>query len=690
FNYESSVRPDRRLVYEQGNLLEESRRLTDITVYTDNSTVRRYHLEYTNLNPSLSSLSGISYYGSDNISLLHNITFTQYTAEQGYTNNATMWVPPVLFSDNVHTDYGARRADVNNDGFADIIQGRASTSEKKVWINNRTNGWALDSSWNVPDYIVAADGTDAGVRFADVNNDGFTDFLKSKAGTRAVYLNNGTGWNGSSAVWNIPIDFVDSSGNDLGVVLDDVDRDNRIDIVKSKDSTRTVYLNNGSSWVSTAYSPPVDLITGTTDTGARLVDVNGDGLPDFLRGKDGTRDAWLNNGTGWVSSGIWSPPTDFTTATKTDNGVRFADVNGDGLTDLIEDFANGSTTSRGAWLNTGSGWQLNNSWQSPEPFTKDGYNTGRRLADIDGDGFADVVVSHQDSSQQYSFTKNATLPYLLRRINNEYGGVTLLNYTTSTRYNNSETGRSDIGFNLFVVSNVTLNNSLNDAFAAVSSTSYNYSFGKYNYEKAEFRGFGIATERKPSGIVRHYFYQDSPRRGKEYRTEVQSLNNSNFSITVKEYNYTYAGGIYNLSLLFSSDFLYDGASAAKVTNRSFVYDYYENLLSVRELGDVSVTGDERTTNSSYALGVSNWILDKVASVTLYDADKNKVKDTKYYYDSRGFQGIGSTGDLTKVERWDDGGNNSFAYYTYDSFGNVLSQTDSLGNTQKYTYDATHT
>ncbi|MBI4738193.1 hypothetical protein HY772_01300, partial [Candidatus Woesearchaeota archaeon] len=115
FNYESSVRPDRRLVYEQGNLLEESRRVTDIAVYTDNSTVRRYHLEYTNLSQSLSSLSGISYYGSDNVSLLHNITFIQYVAEPGYTSNATMWVPPVLFSDNVHTDYGARLADVNND-----------------------------------------------------------------------------------------------------------------------------------------------------------------------------------------------------------------------------------------------------------------------------------------------------------------------------------------------------------------------------------------------------------------------------------------------------------------------------------------------------------------------------------------------------------------------------------------------
>jgi len=74
-------------------------------------------------------------------------------------------------------------------------------------------------------------------------------------------------------------------------------------------------------------------------------------------------------------------------AQKKDNGVRLVDLNGDGLVDLLEDYANGSTTTKGAWINNGNGWTLNNSWQSPEPFTKDGKNKGRRIGDVNGDGF---------------------------------------------------------------------------------------------------------------------------------------------------------------------------------------------------------------------------------------------------------------------------------------------------------------
>ena len=37
FTYEADTRPDRRLVFEQGNILEESRRLADISVYANNS-----------------------------------------------------------------------------------------------------------------------------------------------------------------------------------------------------------------------------------------------------------------------------------------------------------------------------------------------------------------------------------------------------------------------------------------------------------------------------------------------------------------------------------------------------------------------------------------------------------------------------------------------------------------------------
>ena len=262
----------------------------------------------------------------------------------------------------------------------------------------------------------------------DVNGDGGADIVKSKAGaTDYVYLNNGNGW--SSAFWTIPVDFVDSSSKDLGI---------------------------------------------------RLVDVNGDGLVDILQGTSSTKKAWLGNGSGWVEYTNWEPPIAFIDGSNQDVGVRFADVNGDGLVDIMEQDDN-------AWLNTGSEWINSPGWISPEEFIVSGKNVGRRLADVNGDGFVDVVVS---SSSKYTWTKNQTTPYMLKSITNEFGGVTIINYTTSTQFNNT-----NLGFNIFVVSNVSKNNSLGAGFNAAVSTGYEYALGKYNYGKQEFRGFGIKIGR---------------------------------------------------------------------------------------------------------------------------------------------------------------------------------------------------
>ncbi len=664
FVYESSVRPDRRRVYDQGNLFEESRRLTDITITVDSALVRRNHFTYTSLTPSLSSLSKITLYGNDNVSSLFSINFDYYVSSEGYSNS-TSWTPVGVFSDATN-DYGFQLLDLNNDGFIDVVQNNASNNNS--WINNKSNGWSLDSSWNLPVAIISSN-IDLGVRFADVNRDGYTDLLKSNSSSRIVYLNTGSGWSLSS--WSIPLDFVNSSGFDQGVQLSDVNGDGRIDLIQAKSGNRSVYLNTGSGWSLSVWSVPDDFVT-TIDTGLRLVDINGDGLPDLLKGNSSLK-AWLNNGSGFVNyDSTWAPPISFVNSSGGDLGVRFVDVNGDGLVDILNQ-------SNAAYLNTGFGWSLNNSWKSPEDFIVGGKNIGRRLADVDGDGFVDIMISYNVSN--YTWTKNSTLPYMLKSITNEYGGVTFINYTKSTQYSNI-----NLGFNIFVVNNVLKNNSLTSDFNIVAFTNYNYSLGKYNYDKSEFRGFGISTEIDNDSVTKHYFMQDDARRGKEYQTEIYNFNNNLFFKNTKDYNYTYSNGIYNLSLKSSTDYVYDGNLIPKIHNISYSYNLFGNPQFVMDFGDADVVGDEKYYNYSYGFNFDAWIINKVSRVTAYDSNFNKVKETKYYYDNLGLNGVGSKGELTKTEQWLESGNDTYNYFNYDSFGNLISKTDSLGNIYKYKYD----
>ena len=54
-----------------------------------------------------------------------------------------------------------------------------------------------------------------------------------------------------------------------------------------------------------------------------------------------------------------------------------------------------STYLTGEWPSNhgivGNGWYFNTSWEVNESFTVGGYNVGRRLADVNGDGRDDIV-----------------------------------------------------------------------------------------------------------------------------------------------------------------------------------------------------------------------------------------------------------------------------------------------------------
>ncbi len=92
-------------------------------------------------------------------------------------------------------------------------------------------------------------------------------------------------------------------------------------------------------------------ITGY-DRGYRIADLNGDGLPDLIQGweVDGApnRGAWINTpGYGWVEHDQWDPPVGVyfsgyysESGASWDYGLRLVDLNGDGLPDLLLAFEN--------------------------------------------------------------------------------------------------------------------------------------------------------------------------------------------------------------------------------------------------------------------------------------------------------------------------------------------------------------
>jgi hypothetical protein len=96
-------------------------------------------------------------------------------------------------------------------------------------------------------------------------------------------------------------------------------------------------MNNGNRWIWTPeYTPPVPI--GNDDDGGnsvRIVDLNGDSLPDMVWNKPGDKGAVINTGCGWKNDNEFASPYEIANSNGKDLGVRFVDLNGDGAVDII-------------------------------------------------------------------------------------------------------------------------------------------------------------------------------------------------------------------------------------------------------------------------------------------------------------------------------------------------------------------
>ena len=267
---------------------------------------------------------------------------------------------------------------------APVYGKHAFIPEKETWLSNR-QGWQLSVDYSPPALIAQHGKSDLGARFVDVNADGLADLIltsKEKNGKLEKFakLNKGAGWIDDDK-WKLPYPTKEHTGN---------------------------------------------------DTGIRFVDVNGDARVDAVirrLKKDGTPSAthtFINDPKiGWRDDPTWHSPIPLTRDSRGDLGVRFIDLNGDGLTDIISSFSDlhGNVTSR-AWLNSGEGWTENPAYAElpdgcafsqamrPVDSSKSHFDvyagdydewkkhvihrpTGMIQSDLNGDRLPDISFSHQ-------------------------------------------------------------------------------------------------------------------------------------------------------------------------------------------------------------------------------------------------------------------------------------------------------
>lgn len=331
-----------------------------------------------------------------------------------------------------------KAADINKDGYDDLAVGAAGGTIKghakagyvalafgsKSGVDTKHHRALAQGQGGVPGTPEAGDGFGSSVAVADVNGDGYADVIATapeenigdtkNAGSVTIAFGSKSGLSNKAIAFHEPKVSNDQEfGENLAV--GDFNHDGRQDVAASDgdEAGGKVWLVYGAKKLASTPTPKMTGFTppkqgmGTFDIDA--ADVNGDGTTDLVTVT--TLDDPADGGTLAVmpgsKSGLKTKPLG-TTETLYE-GVQPAtvgDINGDGKADVLidngHDDAGNPVTYPGSTSGLDTAHQVR--WSGP-------HSSGApdRLADINGDGHADVVLSDPQADGQKNQAGSITI-----------------------------------------------------------------------------------------------------------------------------------------------------------------------------------------------------------------------------------------------------------------------------------------
>ncbi len=299
--------------------------------------------------------------------------------------------------------------------------------------------------------------------------------------------------------------FVNIDLRDLNTKLVDLNGDGAPDLLISEEFVFRWHPSLGREGYDSAQyaAKPFDeeagpaVLFGDGTQTVMTADMNGDGLTDIVRVRNGEVCYWPNLGYGRFGAKVSmrdAPHFDLPDGFDPTR-VQFADVSGTGAADLIYLGRGGFV----AWINLAG-----NAWSAPQPIDPfpGTENPNRVFAlDILGNGTASLVWSSElpangTAPLRYVDLMGGKKPHILAGYQNNFGAAVALTYTSSAHFAllDRRDGHPWATKLPFPTQCVTCVESTDSVTGARFVRRYRYRHGYYDHVEREFRGFGMVEE----------------------------------------------------------------------------------------------------------------------------------------------------------------------------------------------------
>jgi len=289
-----------------------------------------------------------------------------------------------------------RTADINNDNYPDLIFTAPTSKKLMVLINNKVGGFNSSVDLAMPDVAYPA------IAIADVTGDGKLDIIGATNGSvqQLIIFPNLSVPSGAAAFGSAITRTITGFPSNINVT--DIDKDGRPDILVALDGSNKVYVYpNYTPWPgqTVTLDAPVEISSGRIGVrGMTTGDIDNDQKPEIIIADYGTDAApgstvtiFKNtvNQRDITSSGLSNSNTLLSVVGNNPYGLALGDLDGDGFADLVVQSASSQLIvyrNKGGYFEdaTKQGFALPASPRSGEV----------TIRDLDGDGKPEIISSN--------------------------------------------------------------------------------------------------------------------------------------------------------------------------------------------------------------------------------------------------------------------------------------------------------